>query len=112
MKKKIPPPRQRAGDMNLNEDLLVAATNAVEAANDKSPVKKTGKTNGKTNGKQEKVPVTPDEIDVRELLKVLSEVKHGNFAVRMPIDRVGIHGKICDTLNDIISLNETLVDEL
>src|SRR5687767_1839610 len=108
MKKKNPPPRQRAGDLNLNEDLLVAATNAVEAANDKIPVKKTSKTNGKTNGKQEKDPVNADEIDVRELLKVLSEVRHGNFSVRMPIDRVGINGKICDTLNEIISLNETL----
>ncbi len=32
----------------------------------------------------------------RELLTVLTEVKNGNFKVRMPIDRVGIQGKICD----------------
>ena len=30
----------------------------------------------------------------------------------MPIDKMGINGKICDTLNDIISLNEILVEEL
>ena len=30
----------------------------------------------------------------------------------MPIDRLGLSGKICDTLNEIISLNETLVEEL
>ena len=30
----------------------------------------------------------------------------------MPIDKLGINGKICDTLNDIISLNEILVEEL
>ncbi|MEI6947363.1 HAMP domain-containing protein [Paraflavisolibacter sp. H34] len=51
-------------------------------------------------------------IDSRELLSILSEVKNGNFGVRMPIDRVGISGKICDTLNEIIALNEILMLEL
>ena len=50
-------------------------------------------------------------LNDRELLKVLTEVKNGNFKVRMPIDKLGIHGKICDTLNDIISLNEEMMQE-
>jgi HAMP domain-containing protein/signal transduction histidine kinase/CheY-like chemotaxis protein len=49
---------------------------------------------------------------MRQLLQVLSEVKNGNFTARMSIDTIGISGKICDTINDIISLNETLVEEL
>src|SRR4051812_33974158 len=49
-----------------------------------------------------------DELNTTELLKVLAEVKNGNFSVRMPFDKVGISGKICDTLNEIISLNEIL----
>ncbi|AWO01122.1 hybrid sensor histidine kinase/response regulator [Chitinophaga alhagiae] len=53
-----------------------------------------------------------EELDVRQLLKIITEVKSGNFAVRMPVDKTGLAGKICDTLNDIISLNETLVEEL
>ena len=53
-----------------------------------------------------------DGLNNRELLKVLGEVRNGNFSVRMPIDRIGISGKICDTLNEIISLNETLMYEL
>jgi HAMP domain-containing protein/signal transduction histidine kinase/DNA-binding response OmpR family regulator len=53
-----------------------------------------------------------DELDKRLLLKILAEVRSGNFSVRMPIDQVGMSGKICDTLNEIISLNETLVEEL
>ncbi|MCG2616809.1 HAMP domain-containing protein [Terrimonas sp. NA20] len=53
-----------------------------------------------------------DELDERLLLKILAEVRSGNFSVRMPIDQVGMSGKICDTLNEIISLNETLVEEL
>ncbi len=50
-------------------------------------------------------------IDVRELLHVLTEVKTGNFSARMPFDRVGLDGKVCDTLNEIISLNERMMHE-
>ena len=39
------------------------------------------------------------------------EVKNGNFSVRMPIDEVGLSGKICDTINDIITLNERMMQE-
>src|SRR5436190_1876991 len=49
--------------------------------------------------------------DARELLRVLTEVKNGNFSVRLPIDEVGVSGKICDTLNEIISLNEKMMEE-
>ncbi len=50
-------------------------------------------------------------LDYSNLLKVLMEVKNGNFNVRMPFDQVGLTGKICDTLNEIISLNEKMVLE-
>src|SRR6187401_240700 len=53
-----------------------------------------------------------DEIDNYELLRLLLEVKEGNFSVRMPGDKLGISGRICDTLNGIIQLNEALVEEL
>src|SRR5436190_687461 len=53
-----------------------------------------------------------DEIDSYELLRLLLEVKEGNFSVRMTGDKLGISGKICDTLNGIIQLNEALVEEL
>ncbi|HEY6978287.1 MAG TPA: HAMP domain-containing protein, partial [Chitinophagaceae bacterium] len=56
--------------------------------------------------------LSQDELDSAELLKILAEVKNGNFSARMPIDKIGISGKICDTLNEIISLNEILVQEL
>jgi HAMP domain-containing protein/signal transduction histidine kinase/CheY-like chemotaxis protein len=51
-------------------------------------------------------------LDNRELLRVLSEVRNGNFTVRMSVDQIGLTGKICDTLNEIISLNELLMLEL
>ena len=50
-------------------------------------------------------------LDNQQLLKVLTEVKKGNFSVRMPIDQVGLSGKICDTLNEIISINEKMMQE-
>jgi HAMP domain-containing protein/DNA-binding response OmpR family regulator/nitrogen-specific signal transduction histidine kinase len=69
----------------------------------------------KTAAKSRKVKleeIAEDSLDSRELLRVLSEVKNGNFSTRMAVDKVGISGKICDTLNEIIALNETLVSEL
>jgi len=39
------------------------------------------------------------------------QVRNGNFSVRMPIDETGVKGKICDTLNEIISLNEEMMRE-
>ena len=50
-------------------------------------------------------------LDSRELLRVLTEMKNGNFSARMPYDQVGIAGKICDTLNEIITLNESMMVE-
>ena len=48
------------------------------------------------------------EIDLKLLLKVLGAVKKGDFSARMPQDWIGIPGKIADTLNDIIELNDKL----
>ena len=52
-----------------------------------------------------------DGLMPSELLNVLREVRNGNFAARMPIDQTGINGKICDTLNEIIELNEKMMLE-
>jgi HAMP domain-containing protein/signal transduction histidine kinase/CheY-like chemotaxis protein len=71
-------------------------------------------------GKKTEVPIAHVEgpfhqltgfVDNRELLRVLTEVRNGNFAARMPFDQVGVSGKICDTLNEIIALNEKMMHE-
>jgi HAMP domain-containing protein/signal transduction histidine kinase/DNA-binding response OmpR family regulator len=61
----------------------------------------------------EPVPYDPlvGFLDNRELLRVLTEVRSGNFSARMPFDQVGLSGKICDTLNEIITLNEKMTLE-
>jgi HAMP domain-containing protein len=82
---------------------------AAKKSNGKSKAASKATANGNGNGSGIHYN---DDLDSRELLRVLSEVRNGNFGVRMPIDKIGINGKICDTLNDIISLNEKLMLEL
>src|SRR5678809_1103217 len=74
--------------------------------------KKTNGTNGRHKASVAGNRITHDELDVHELLRVLSEIRNGNFSVRMPSDGIGLSGKIYDTINDIITLNELLVSEL
>src|SRR5262245_925895 len=52
-----------------------------------------------------------DQLDTRQLLKVLMAVKKGDFSLRMPVEHTGVAGKIADTLNDIIDLNQRMTDE-
>src|SRR6186713_1043081 len=52
-----------------------------------------------------------DTLDTRQLLKVLMAVKKGDFSLRMPVEHTGVAGKIADTLNDIIDLNQHMTDE-
>ena len=53
-----------------------------------------------------------DFLDSGLLLQTLTALKKGNLSVRMPLDRTGVAGKVYDTLNDVIDLNEKLVAEL
>ncbi len=61
---------------------------------------------------QEKGQTPLDVLDTRELLRILIAVKKGDFTVRLPEDKIGLAGKIADTLNDIIEANENLASEL
>ena len=58
------------------------------------------------------VEATTDTLDQKRLLKVLSDYRRGDFTARMPADRTGLSGKICDALNDAIERNDKLVREL
>jgi signal transduction histidine kinase/HAMP domain-containing protein/ActR/RegA family two-component response regulator len=51
-------------------------------------------------------------LDEAVLLSVLSDVRNGDFSVRMPLGWTGVSGKIADRLNDVIAANETLGVEL
>ncbi len=81
----------------------------LQSKNTRKKIKVSSNGNGHSNGKNH--PVLTGTLDTRELLRVLTEVKNGNFTVRMPDDEVGLNGKVFDTLNEIISLNERMMSE-
>ncbi|HEX4274937.1 MAG TPA: HAMP domain-containing protein [Bryobacteraceae bacterium] len=56
---------------------------------------------------------SPDSsgIDASLLLNTLIAFKEGDFAVRLPVDRTGIAGKVNDTLNEIFRLNARAASE-
>jgi HAMP domain-containing protein/CheY-like chemotaxis protein/signal transduction histidine kinase len=53
-----------------------------------------------------------DILDVKLLLKTLMAFKKGDFSARLPTEWTGAAGKVADTLNDIIELNEQTAREL
>lgn len=53
-----------------------------------------------------------DGIDAAELLSALMAMKKGNFSHRMPYDRTGLAGKVADTFNEIMDIQESLVNEV
>lgn len=58
-------------------------------------------------------PLAADaEFDPTVLLEVLTAVKKGDFSRHMPFDWTGVNGKIADTLNDIIDINDKIAREL
>ena len=54
---------------------------------------------------------TSKKTETNVLLKTLIAFKNGDLAVRMPVDQEGLDGKIADTLNEIIALNQRMVSE-
>ena len=54
---------------------------------------------------------TAESIDARLLLRVLSDFKKGDFTTRLPSEQTGLTGKIYDSLNEIIDLNDRMAKE-
>src|SRR6266478_1261567 len=53
-----------------------------------------------------------DRLDQKKLLAALSAFKRGDFSVRLPNDWTGLAGKVADTFNDVIGMNQRLAREL
>src|SRR5580692_9565512 len=51
-------------------------------------------------------------IDSTVLLNALIALKKGNFSVRLPVEWEGVAGKVADTFNEVIELNERMTREL
>ncbi|MEP6688059.1 MAG: HAMP domain-containing protein, partial [Gemmatimonadales bacterium] len=58
-----------------------------------------------------RTPVSPETLDLEQLLTVLTAIRKGDFSVRMPMSKTGLVGKIADTLNEIAELNEDMAQE-
>ncbi len=51
-------------------------------------------------------------IDASKLLAVLKAVRKGDFSARLPEDWTGVAGKVADTFNEVVEMNERLAAEL
>ncbi|XXY27243.1 HAMP domain-containing protein [Sorangium sp. So ce233] len=51
-------------------------------------------------------------LEMGQMLAVLVALKKGDFSVRLPIDLEGLDGKIADTFNDVVEMNEKFAFEL
>ena len=56
--------------------------------------------------------VTQESLDTRQILAALTAFKRGDFSVRLPDDWTGLAGKVADTFNDVIALNQRMTLEL
>src|ERR1700739_2600175 len=55
--------------------------------------------------------IAAETIDARLLLKVLSDFKKGDFTTRLPSEQTGLTGKIYDSLNEVIDINDRMAKE-
>src|SRR2546427_4661354 len=53
-----------------------------------------------------------DELDTQQLLAAFLAFKRGDFSARLPDDWTGVAGKIADTFNDVIAINQRMTREL
>src|SRR5688572_585634 len=115
MKKKLKPDDKSSLSLPVSNGSTVAKA-AIKQKTEKVKSTSNGKVKAKSigngNGLFNLNVAYSGELDSRELVQVLTAVKEGDFSVRLPDDKLGISGKICDTLNQIISLNEMLMEEL
>src|SRR5262249_1459094 len=95
------------GDMR-NEGL----SNGSVATGSKAPprrLRRIPRLRARGNG-HDRVPTDP--VDDAKLLEVLTALRHGNFAPRLPVKWTGVGGKVADTVNEIMDSNQRLAREL
>jgi HAMP domain-containing protein/CheY-like chemotaxis protein/signal transduction histidine kinase len=57
-------------------------------------------------------PFDPHEAELRELLRVFLAVRDGDFTVRLPEHWEGLNGKIADAVNDFVTANQAMANQL
>jgi HAMP domain-containing protein/CheY-like chemotaxis protein len=56
--------------------------------------------------------MSADSPELREILQVLLSVRDGDFTVRLPSHWTGLVGKIADTVNDVVTTNHAMAENL
>ncbi|HYE05150.1 MAG TPA: HAMP domain-containing protein, partial [Planctomycetota bacterium] len=56
--------------------------------------------------------MTTDALDRKTLLSALTAFRKGDFSARLPAELEGIDGKIADTFNEVIEINQRMAEEL
>jgi HAMP domain-containing protein/signal transduction histidine kinase/DNA-binding response OmpR family regulator len=51
-------------------------------------------------------------IDASALLSAFIQLKQGDFSVRLPLNWTGVAGKVADTFNEVVELNQRMAREL
>ena len=57
-------------------------------------------------------PETVADSDVKRLLSALTALKKGDGSIRLPLDWTGLPGKLAETFNEVVELNESMAEEL
>ncbi len=47
-----------------------------------------------------------EDAFTRQILHALIALRNGDFSRRLPVDWIGVHGKIADAFNEILAFNE------
>src|SRR5437588_8152489 len=53
-----------------------------------------------------------NQAELKQLLNALTAFKRGDFSVRLPEDWTGLAGKVADSFNDVIGINQRMAKEL
>src|SRR5712664_269925 len=53
-----------------------------------------------------------NQVELKQLLNALIAFKRGSFSIRLPADWTGLAGKVADTFNEVIAINERVSREL
>src|SRR2546426_158383 len=55
---------------------------------------------------------TSTTVDLPSFLRALKAVRQGDFSARLPDHWTGVAGKVADTFNEVVELNQRLASEL
>src|ERR1044071_9258262 len=90
------------------------ADGLVEVATDTlSPAPGTGEPGGElhSNG-HDAGSINGGALDENQLLHALQAMRFGDFSVRLPVNGIGLSGKIADTFNEIVAANQRMAQQL